>query len=138
MLDPKKSLFDEDGNPRPALTTTLDNVLRMQRPLALSIVKKLREAHPDETPEQIHKRLDRTYLRDITAIGGVTGASAFVPGVGTVTSMSLSALAVGGYLDAPHSTPRQSQNCTVCTYMTPKPPVPWSWQSCSVKKAPSS
>jgi len=94
MLDPKKSLFDEDGNPRPALTTTLDNVLRMQRPLALSIVKKLREAHPDETPEQIHKRLDRTYLRDITAIGGVTGASAFVPGVGTVTSMSLSALAV--------------------------------------------
>ena len=54
MLDPKKSLFDEDGNPRPALTTTLDNVLRMQRPLALSIVKKLREAHPDETPEQIH------------------------------------------------------------------------------------
>ena len=110
MLDPKKSLFDEDGNPRPALTTTLDNVLRMQRPLALSIVKKLREAHPDETPEQIHKRLDRTYLRDITAIGGVTGASAFVPGgvtgasafvpgVGTVTSMSLSALAVGGYLE---------------------------------------
>lgn len=71
----------------------------MQRPLALSIVKKLREAHPDETPEQIHKRLDRTYLRDITAIGGVTGASAFVPGVGTVTSMSLSALAVGGYLE---------------------------------------
>ena len=87
MLDPKKSLFDKDGNPRPALTTTLDNVLRMQRPLALSIVKKLREAHPDETPEQIHKRLDRTYLRDITAIGGVTGASAFVPGVGTVRSM---------------------------------------------------
>ena len=99
MIDPKKSLFDEDGNPRPALTTTLDNVLRMQRPLALSIVKKLREAHPDETPAQIHKRLDRAYLRDITAIGGVTGASAFVPGVGTITSMSLSALAVGGYME---------------------------------------
>ena len=29
MIDPKKSLFDEDGNPRPALTTTLDNVLRL-------------------------------------------------------------------------------------------------------------
>lgn len=99
MIDPKKSLFDEDGNPRPALTTTLDNVLRLQRPLALSIVKKLREAHPDETPAQIHKRLDRAYLRDITAIGGVTGASAFVPGVGTITSMSLSALAVGGYME---------------------------------------
>ena len=142
MLDPKKSLFDEDGNPRPALTTTLDNVLRMQRPLALSIVKKLREAHPDETPEQIHKRLDRTYLRDITAIGGVTGASAFVPGVGTVTSMSLSALAVGGYLER---TALYAQAVAElhgrrgrCTYTTPKPPAPWSWQSCSVTKAPSS
>jgi len=30
---------------------------------------------------------------------GVAGASAFVPGIGTVTSMGLSALAVGGYLE---------------------------------------
>lgn len=51
MLDPKKSLFDDNGNPRPALTKTLDTVLRVQRPLALSMVKSLRAAHPDETPE---------------------------------------------------------------------------------------
>ena len=99
MLDPKKSLFDDNGNPRPALTKTLDTVLRVQRPLALSMVKSLRSAHPDETPEKILRRLERNYLRDVTAIGGVTGASAFVPGIGTVTSMSLSALAVGGYLE---------------------------------------
>lgn len=99
MLDAKKSLFDNDGNPRPALTNALDTVLRLQRPLALSMVKKLRAAHPHETPEQILRRLDRQYLRDVTAIGGVTGASAFVPGIGTVTSMGLSALAVGGYLE---------------------------------------
>lgn len=99
MLDAKKSLFDDNGNPRPALTNTLDTVLRLQRPLALSIVKKLCAAHPHETPEQIHRRLDRQYLRDVTTIGGVTGASAFMPGVGTVTSMGLSALAVGGYLE---------------------------------------
>lgn len=99
MLDPKKSLFDDNGNPRPALTKTLDTVLRVQRPLALSMVKSLRSGHPDETPEKILRRLERNYLRDVTAIGGVTGASAFVPGIGTVTSMSLSALAVGGYLE---------------------------------------
>ena len=99
MLDPKKSLFDDNGNPRPALTKTLDTVLRVQRPLALSMVKSLRAAHPDETPEKILRRLERNYLRDVTAIGGVTGTSAFVPGIGTVTSMSLSALAVGGYLE---------------------------------------
>ena len=40
MLDAKKSLFDNDGNPRPALTNALDTVLRLQRPLALSMVKK--------------------------------------------------------------------------------------------------
>ena len=99
MLNPKKSLFDDNGNPRPALTKTLDTVLRVQRPLALSMVKSLRSAHPDETPEKILRRLERNYLRDVTAIGGVTGASAFVPGIGTVTSMGLSALAVGGYLE---------------------------------------
>ncbi|MCM3438953.1 di- and tripeptidase [Rothia dentocariosa] len=99
MLDPKKSLFDDNGNPRPALTKTLDTVLRVQRPLALSMVKSLRSGHPDETPDKILQRLERNYLRDVTAIGGVTGASAFVPGIGTVTSMSLSALAVGGYLE---------------------------------------
>ena len=99
MLNPKKSLFDDNGNPRPALTKTLDTVLRVQRPLALSMVKSLRSGHPDETPEKILRRLERNYLRDVTAIGGVTGASAFVPGIGTVTSMSLSALAVGGYLE---------------------------------------
>lgn len=99
MLDPKKSLFDDNGNPRPALTTALETVLRVQRPLALSMVKNLRAAHPDETPEKILQRLERSYLRDVTAIGGVTGASAFVPGIGTVTSMGLSALAVGGYLE---------------------------------------
>ena len=72
MLDAKKSLFDNDGNPRPALTNALDTVLRLQRPLALSMVKKLRAAHPHEAPEQILRRLDRQYLRDVTAIGGVT------------------------------------------------------------------
>lgn len=99
VINPKKSFFDEEGNPQPTLTKTLDKVLRLQQPLVLSMVKKLRAAHPTETPEQIHRRLDRQYLRDVTAIGGVTGASAFVPGVGTVTSMGLSALAVGGYLE---------------------------------------
>ena len=47
------------------------------------MVKKFRAAHPHETPEQILRRLDRQYLRDVTAIGGVTGVSAFVSGIDT-------------------------------------------------------
>lgn len=98
-FNPTKNAFDKDGKPKPALTKALDTVLRVQRPLVLSMVKKVREKHPDETPAQIVKRLEQQFLRDVTVGGGAIGASAFIPGIGTVTSVGLSALAVGGYLE---------------------------------------
>lgn len=94
-----KNAFDENGQPKPAVTKVLDNVLRLQRPLVIGIVKKLHEKYPNETPAQIAERLEKTYLRDITVGGGAVGASAFVPGIGTATSVVLSFLAVGGYLE---------------------------------------
>ncbi len=99
MFDPLKNAFDDDGNPKPALTKMLDTVLRVQRPMVLSMVKKMRHKYPEETPAQIAQRLEQQYLRDITVGGGAVGASAFVPGIGTATSLGLSALAVGGYLE---------------------------------------
>lgn len=97
-FDAKKA-FDENGQPKPAVTKALDTVLRVQRPLVLGMVKKMREKHPHESPAQIAKRLEQQYLRDVTVGGGAIGASAFIPGIGTVTSLGLSALAVGGYLE---------------------------------------
>ncbi|GGH61796.1 hypothetical protein GCM10007359_11340 [Rothia aerolata] len=99
MFNAMKNVFDKDGQPTPALTKTLDTVLRVQRPLVLSMVKKMREKYPNDTPAQIAKRLEQQYLRDVTVGGGAIGASAFVPGIGTATSVGLSALAVGGYLE---------------------------------------
>lgn len=93
------SAFDSNGQPKPAVTRTVDTVLRVQRPLILSMLKKMREKHPHETPAQIAKRLEKQYLRDVTVGGGAVGATAFVPGMGTATSVSLSVLAVGGYLE---------------------------------------
>ncbi|MDO4897887.1 MAG: di- and tripeptidase [Rothia sp. (in: high G+C Gram-positive bacteria)] len=93
------SAFDADGKPKPAITKAVDTVLKVQRPVVLSMLKKLREKHPQETPDQIAKRLEKAYLRDVTVGGGAIGASAFVPGIGTATSVGLSALAVGGYLE---------------------------------------
>lgn len=93
------SAFDSNGQPKPAVTRTVDTVLKVQRPLILSMLKKMREKHPHETPAQIAKRLERQYLRDVTLGGGAVGATAFVPGMGTATSVSLSVLAVGGYLE---------------------------------------
>ncbi|MFW0184172.1 di- and tripeptidase [Rothia sp. CCM 9418] len=99
MFDSMKNPFDTDGKPKPALTKSLDTILRIQRPLVVSMVMRVRERHPEESPAQIAKRLETIYLRDITIGGGAVGASAFIPGVGTATSVGLSALAVGGYLE---------------------------------------
>ncbi|WP_269928381.1 di- and tripeptidase [Kocuria massiliensis] len=94
-----KNAFDDHGQPKPALNKALDSVLRAQRPLVVTAIKKLRKKHPDDTPEQIAQRLERLYLRDVTVGGGAVGASAFIPGIGTVTSVGLSFVAVGGYLE---------------------------------------
>ncbi|MCP3425331.1 di- and tripeptidase [Rothia sp. AR01] len=94
-----KSAFDREGRPKPGLNRALDTVLRVQRPLVVAWVKKMREKHPQDTPGQIAKRLERAYLRDVTVGGGAIGASAFVPGIGTATSIGLSFVAVGGYLE---------------------------------------
>ncbi|WP_193554669.1 di- and tripeptidase [Rothia halotolerans] len=94
-----KSAFDQEGRPKPGLNRALDTVLRVQRPLVVAWVRKMRDKHPEDTPQQIAKRLERAYLRDVTVGGGAVGASAFVPGIGTATSVGLSFIAVGGYLE---------------------------------------
>ena len=91
--------FDANGQPKPAITRTLDTVLKVQRPLVVSMLKKMREKYPQETPSQLGKRLERAYLRDVTVGGGAVGATAFVPGLGTAASLGLSTVSVGGYLE---------------------------------------
>lgn len=93
------SAFDADGKPKPAVTKAVDTVLKVQRPLILSGLKKMREKYPHETPDQLAKRLEKAYLRDVTVGGGAVGATAFVPGLGTAASVGLSVFAVGGYLE---------------------------------------
>lgn len=93
------SAFDADGKPKPAVTKAVDTVLKVQRPLVVSMLKKMREKHPHDTPDQLARRLEKAYLRDVTVGGGAVGASAFVPGLGTAASVGLSVLAVGGYLE---------------------------------------
>ena len=74
-FNPLKHAFDDDGKPTPALNGFLDNALKVQRPVVLRWVKRLRAEHPDETPEQIAKRLERMYVRANTATGGVAGGA---------------------------------------------------------------
>lgn len=94
-----KTAFDDSGKPKPGLTKVLDTVLRVQRPVVLASIRRLRKKHREETPEQIARRLEKLFLRDVTVGGGAIGASAFVPGVGTLASAGLSLFAIGGYLE---------------------------------------
>lgn len=99
-LNPLNQAFDDEGKPKPATNKFLDTVLRVQRPAVLSFVQKQWAEHPDDTPEQLAKRLEKLYVRSVTAGGGAVGATAVVPGIGTVASLGLSSVAVVGYLEA--------------------------------------
>ncbi|MFT4200004.1 hypothetical protein [Gordonia sp. (in: high G+C Gram-positive bacteria)] len=60
---------------------------RLQAPAVAKYVNRIRAAHPDESPEQIIARLEKQYLLAVTGSGGAVGATAAVPGVGTVTAL---------------------------------------------------
>lgn len=97
--NPITKAFDENGKPKPGVNKFLDHVLRIQRPLVVGIVKRERAKHPDKTPEQIAKRLERSYRNTVTVGGGAVGATAMVPGIGTIAALGLSSAAVAGYLE---------------------------------------
>ncbi|RLY94187.1 di- and tripeptidase [Kocuria tytonicola] len=99
-LNPLNKAFDENGKPSPGINKFLDHALRIQRPWVVKMIKHMRRQHPDETPAQLAKRAQKVYVRSVTAGGGAVGATAAVPGIGTIASLGLSSVAVAGYLEA--------------------------------------
>ncbi|MGZ8179372.1 hypothetical protein ACXVUM_15690 [Williamsia sp. SKLECPSW1] len=75
-----------------AIVGVIDRAQRLQAPAVAAYVRRLRTAHPDESPAQIIDRLERRYLVTVTSSGGAAGATAAVPGVGTIASIA----AIGG------------------------------------------
>lgn len=75
-------------SPGLVVTTLVDKAQRLQQPAVARYVASIRKRHPDESPEQIIRRLEKQYLTTVTASGGAVGAAAAVPGVGTVTAIS--------------------------------------------------
>ncbi|GAA2511216.1 hypothetical protein GCM10010406_54430 [Streptomyces thermolineatus] len=66
----------------------LDKALVAQQPLARKNVERLRRVHPDDTPQELIRRLDRYYLAGITVSGGASGAAGIVPGAGIPTALA--------------------------------------------------
>lgn len=77
-----------NGAVEKAVIEALDHGSRLQAPAVAKYVARLRRAHPEETPAQIIARLERQYLLAVTGSGSAVGASAAVPGVGTIAALA--------------------------------------------------
>ncbi|GGC70587.1 hypothetical protein IEU95_13570 [Hoyosella rhizosphaerae] len=66
----------------------VDKGVNIPGPVVANFVNKLRTKHPDDTPGQIIGRIDRYYLNTVTSTGAAVGATAAVPGVGTVAALA--------------------------------------------------
>ena len=51
---------------------TLEGILGVQRPLVVNHLRSLRRKHPDLTPEQMIKRLEKQYLAAVSSGGRPT------------------------------------------------------------------
>ncbi|WP_241385191.1 hypothetical protein [Rhodococcus sp. CH91] len=65
----------------------LDNGSRLQGPAVAKYVELLRRANPDESPAQIIERLEKQFLLSVTGSGSAAGATAALPGVGTIAAI---------------------------------------------------
>lgn len=92
--------FDSEGRPKPGLHSALLRAVDVQRPLVLANLRRLRRKYPDATAAQLSAKLERDFLTTVTGGGAAIGATAIVPGIGTATSLTLSAAATVGFLEA--------------------------------------
>lgn len=95
-----EAAFDEKGNPKPGLYRMMYNAVEVQRPLVVANLRRLRRRYPYASAGQISRKLERDYLAAVASGGAAVGATAVVPGIGTVASLSLSAAATVGFLEA--------------------------------------
>jgi hypothetical protein len=86
--------------PSPAWLRSIDRVLSVQRPVVVAHIRALRRSHPNATPEQLVRILERRYLTAITTGGAAVGATAMVPGFGTAVTLTLAGAETAGFLEA--------------------------------------
>ncbi|MGX9349084.1 hypothetical protein [Microbacterium sp. KNMS] len=84
----------------PFAIRALDRVLGVQRPLVLAHLRSIRLRHPEASPAQVVRMLERRYLLGVTSGGAAVGAAAVVPGVGTGVTLALSGVETVGFVEA--------------------------------------
>ena len=84
----------------PFTIRALDRVLSIQRPVVLAHLRSIRLRHPDASPSDIVRILERRYLAAVTTGGAAVGATAVVPGIGTGVTLALSGVETVAFLEA--------------------------------------
>ncbi|WP_258066680.1 hypothetical protein [Arthrobacter sp. GMC3] len=92
--------FDERGKPRPAVHGMLLKAVEVQRPLVLANLRRLRKRYPNATAYELSQRLERDFLSGVGTGGAAIGATAIIPGIGTVAALTISAAATVVFLEA--------------------------------------
>jgi hypothetical protein len=83
-----------------ALDAALDRALTVQRPAVQGYLDRVRRRHPELTPAQVVRLLERRYLAAVVGVGGASGATAAVPGVGTAATIASGAAEITAFVSA--------------------------------------
>lgn len=83
-----------------ALSQIIERGSRVQAPAVRAYVDRLRDHHPDATPADVVKKLERHYLAAVMASGAAVGSAAAFPGIGTLVAMSAVAGETAVFLEA--------------------------------------
>lgn len=82
------------------LEAAIERALRTQQPLVASRIAAIRRKRPDATPAEIIDGLGRSYRLAVTVSGGVGGAIAILPALGTIASLATASAEAIAALDA--------------------------------------
>ncbi|GAA1049230.1 hypothetical protein [Arthrobacter russicus] len=91
--------FTADGQPKPALQNALLQAVESQRPMVRANLRRLRRKYPQASPAELAVRLDREFINTVTGSGAAIGATAIIPGIGTLASMGISAAATVVFME---------------------------------------
>lgn len=90
----------EGSQEHPRTIRALDRVLAIQRPAVLAHLRSIRLRHPDATPAEIVRILERRYLAAVASGGAAVGVTAVIPGVTTGITLALSGVETAAFVEA--------------------------------------
>lgn len=81
-----------------AIDRALDIAVRLPAAGVSRRVDRLRTDSPRSAPADVLRRLEKEYLGEVSRIGGAVGATAAVPGLGTIGAIGLTGVQVAEFL----------------------------------------